>query len=249
MHRPPGAAPSPRVIQGTAAARGWRPARSIVVPPRQARVVRLRITQQPGNPHMARIAFQGIAKRFGDVSVIEQLDLEIHDHEFMVFVGPSGCGKSTALRMIAGLEEPSEGTLVIGDRVVNDVHPKDRDVAMVFQSYALYPHMTVRENIAFGLQHPQDARGRDRQARRRGRGHPRAEAAARPQAEGALGRPAPARRARPRDRAQAVGVPVRRAALEPRCRAARADARRDLEAAAPPARPPPCTSRTTRSKR
>jgi multiple sugar transport system ATP-binding protein len=87
---------------------------------------------------MARIAFQGIAKRFGDVSVIEQLDLEIHDHEFMVFVGPSGCGKSTALRMIAGLEEPSEGTLVIGDRVVNDVHPKDRDVAMVFQSYALY---------------------------------------------------------------------------------------------------------------
>jgi multiple sugar transport system ATP-binding protein len=100
---------------------------------------------------MARIEFQGIAKRFGDVSVIEQLDLEIHDHEFMVFVGPSGCGKSTALRMIAGLEEPSEGTLVIGDRVVNDVHPKDRDVAMVFQSYALYPHMTVRENIAFGL--------------------------------------------------------------------------------------------------
>ncbi len=101
---------------------------------------------------MARIAFQGIAKRFGDVSVIEQLDLEIHDQEFMVFVGPSGCGKSTALRMIAGLEEPSEGTLVIGERVVNDVHPKDRDVAMVFQSYALYPHMTVRENIAFGLQ-------------------------------------------------------------------------------------------------
>ena len=101
---------------------------------------------------MARIAFQGIAKRFGDVSVIEQLDLEIHDHEFMVFVGPSGCGKSTALRMIAGLEDPTEGTLVIGDRVVNDVHPKDRDVAMVFQSYALYPHMTVRENIAFGLQ-------------------------------------------------------------------------------------------------
>jgi multiple sugar transport system ATP-binding protein len=101
---------------------------------------------------MARIAFQGIAKRFGDVSVIENLDLEIHDHEFMVFVGPSGCGKSTALRIIAGLEEPSEGQVTIGDRVVNDVHPKDRDVAMVFQSYALYPHMTVRENISFGLQ-------------------------------------------------------------------------------------------------
>ena len=100
---------------------------------------------------VTRIAFQGVAKRFGDVSVIENLDLEIHAHEFMVFVGPSGCGKSTALRMIAGLEEPTEGQLWIGDRVVNDVHPKDRDVAMVFQSYALYPHMTVRENIAFGL--------------------------------------------------------------------------------------------------
>jgi multiple sugar transport system ATP-binding protein len=100
---------------------------------------------------MASIEFKGIAKRFGDVSVIEHFDLVIRDHEFMVFVGPSGCGKSTALRMIAGLEEPSEGTLLIGDRVVNDVHPKDRDVAMVFQSYALYPHLTVRENISFGL--------------------------------------------------------------------------------------------------
>jgi multiple sugar transport system ATP-binding protein len=101
---------------------------------------------------MAGITFRNVAKRFGEVSVIENLDLEIHDHEFMVFVGPSGCGKSTALRMIAGLEEITEGTLLIGDRVVNDVHPKDRDVAMVFQSYALYPHMTVRENIAFGLE-------------------------------------------------------------------------------------------------
>jgi multiple sugar transport system ATP-binding protein len=100
---------------------------------------------------MAEIRFDKVAKRFGEVSVIEQLDLEIRDHEFMVFVGPSGCGKSTALRLIAGLEELTEGTLSIGGRVVNDVHPKDRDVAMVFQSYALYPHMTVRENISFGL--------------------------------------------------------------------------------------------------
>jgi multiple sugar transport system ATP-binding protein len=100
---------------------------------------------------MAGIVFERVCKRFGDVSVIEAFDLEIRDHEFMVFVGPSGCGKSTALRMIAGLEEVTEGQLSIGGRVVNDVHPKDRDVAMVFQSYALYPHMTVRENIAFGL--------------------------------------------------------------------------------------------------
>ena len=100
---------------------------------------------------MARILFDHVAKRFGDVRVIEDLTLEIRDEEFMVFVGPSGCGKSTVLRMIAGLEEISEGELSIGDRVVNDVHPKDRDTAMVFQSYALYPHMSVRENISFGL--------------------------------------------------------------------------------------------------
>ena len=100
---------------------------------------------------MAQIVFKGVAKRFGDVSVIEELDLQIKDEELMVFVGPSGCGKSTALRLIAGLEELTEGELWIGDRVVNDVHPKDRDVAMVFQSYALYPHMSVRDNISFGL--------------------------------------------------------------------------------------------------
>ena len=92
---------------------------------------------------MAQVVFKEIAKRYGDVSVIEGLNLEIKDHEFMVLVGPSGCGKSTALRMIAGLEEISDGTIAIGDRVVNDVAPKDRDIAMVFQSYALYPHMTI----------------------------------------------------------------------------------------------------------
>jgi multiple sugar transport system ATP-binding protein len=100
---------------------------------------------------MAGVQLQNVAKRFGSISVIEGLNLDIHDHEFMVLVGPSGCGKSTALRMIAGLEEVSEGLISIGDRVVNDLHPKDRDVAMVFQTYALYPHMTVRQNIEFGL--------------------------------------------------------------------------------------------------
>jgi multiple sugar transport system ATP-binding protein len=100
---------------------------------------------------MSGITFRGVGKTFGEVRVIANLDLEIRDHEFMVLVGPSGCGKTTALRMIAGLEEITAGQVVIGDRVVNDAHPKDRDVAMVFQSYALYPHMTVRENIAFGL--------------------------------------------------------------------------------------------------
>jgi multiple sugar transport system ATP-binding protein len=100
---------------------------------------------------MAEVTFNHVKKAYGPVTVIPDLSLGIKDHEFMVLVGPSGCGKSTALRMIAGLEEISGGTVEIGDRVVNDVPPKDRDIAMVFQSYALYPHMTVRENLEFGL--------------------------------------------------------------------------------------------------
>jgi multiple sugar transport system ATP-binding protein len=100
---------------------------------------------------MTGIKFANVSKRFGATQVIRDLTLAIEEHEFMVLVGPSGCGKSTALRMIAGLEDITAGTLSIGDRVVNDVHPKDRDVAMVFQNYALYPHMSVYENIAFGL--------------------------------------------------------------------------------------------------
>ena len=100
---------------------------------------------------MASVTYDHVFKRFGDVEVIKDLNLDIGDKEFVVFVGPSGCGKSTCLRMLAGLEEISEGDIKIGDRVVNDVPPKDRDIAMVFQSYALYPHMTVYDNMAFGL--------------------------------------------------------------------------------------------------
>jgi multiple sugar transport system ATP-binding protein len=100
---------------------------------------------------MATVTFEHVNKQYGDFLAVNDLNLEIGDAEFMVLVGPSGCGKTTSLRMIAGLEEITSGTLRIGDRVVNDVPPKDRDIAMVFQSYALYPHMTVRENLAFGL--------------------------------------------------------------------------------------------------
>jgi multiple sugar transport system ATP-binding protein len=100
---------------------------------------------------LAGVVFDKVSKSFGDVEVIRELSLEIRDDEFMVLVGPSGCGKSTALRMVAGLEETSAGTIRIGERVVNDLPPKDRDIAMVFQSYALYPHMSVRENLDFGL--------------------------------------------------------------------------------------------------
>jgi multiple sugar transport system ATP-binding protein len=100
---------------------------------------------------MASIRLDNIGKSYGDTEVIKNLNFAVNDGEFMVFVGPSGCGKSTVLRMIAGLETINSGQLWIGDRVVNEVHPKDRDIAMVFQSYALYPHMNVFDNIAFGL--------------------------------------------------------------------------------------------------
>ncbi|MFQ5409028.1 MAG: ABC transporter ATP-binding protein [Anaerolineales bacterium] len=100
---------------------------------------------------MASVTYDHIVKKFGDVTALSDLDIHIEDKEFLVLVGPSGCGKSTALRMLAGLEEITAGQIMIGDRVVNDVAPKDRDIAMVFQSYALYPHMTVFDNMAFGL--------------------------------------------------------------------------------------------------
>ncbi|MBS1848023.1 MAG: ATP-binding cassette domain-containing protein, partial [Actinobacteria bacterium] len=100
---------------------------------------------------MASVTFDGVVKRYGDVTAVADLDLQIADGEFLVLLGPSGCGKTTALRMIAGLEDVTEGTLSIGDRVVNDVDPRKRDVAMVFQSYALYPHQSVAKNIASPL--------------------------------------------------------------------------------------------------
>jgi multiple sugar transport system ATP-binding protein len=100
---------------------------------------------------MASITFEHVYKRFGEVTVLKDLDMQIKDEEFLVLVGPSGCGKSTALRCLAGLEEISDGNIHIGDRIVNEMPPKDRDIAMVFQSYALYPHMSVAENMAFAL--------------------------------------------------------------------------------------------------
>ena len=101
---------------------------------------------------MATVAFHEVTKRFGNTVAVENFELDIDDKEFVVLVGPSGCGKSTTLRMLAGLEKITDGTIEIDGRVVNKVHPKDRDIAMVFQNYALYPHMTVYKNMAFGLQ-------------------------------------------------------------------------------------------------
>ena len=100
---------------------------------------------------MAAIELQGLVKRYGKTQVVHGIDLTIEDGEFVVFVGPSGCGKSTTLRMIAGLEEIDGGTISIGGRAVNRLEPKERNIAMVFQNYAIYPHMSVAENIGFGL--------------------------------------------------------------------------------------------------
>jgi multiple sugar transport system ATP-binding protein len=100
---------------------------------------------------MASVTYDHVYKRFGDVIAVNDLNIEIADKEFLVLVGPSGCGKTTALRCLAGLEDISDGQILIGDQVVNEVAPKDRDIAMVFQSYALYPHMSVYDNMAFGL--------------------------------------------------------------------------------------------------
>src|SRR4051794_27357281 len=101
---------------------------------------------------MATVEFDSVTKRFGvSTPAVRDLDLTVHEGEFLILVGPSGCGKTTALRMVAGLEEISSGTIRIDGRIVNDLAPSDRDIAMVFQSYALYPHMSVAENIAFPL--------------------------------------------------------------------------------------------------
>src|SRR5438046_3790457 len=100
---------------------------------------------------MADVTLRKVVKRYDEVEAVRGIDLDIADHEFVVLVGPSGCGKSTTLRMIAGLEDITDGEIFIGGDVVNDVPPKDRDIAMVFQNYALYPHMTVFQNMSFGL--------------------------------------------------------------------------------------------------
>src|SRR3954447_15327603 len=164
---------------------------------------------------MAEIQFRDVTKRYDDgFEAVKNMNLDIADGEFMILVGPSGCGKSTALRMIAGLEDISDGEMVIGGEVVNERAPKDRDIAMVFQNYALYPHMTVGQNMGFSLRLPRGpkaagggrgrrAQGRGGAARGGGRGDPRPRRAPRPQAQSAVRRAAPARGDGPRDGARA----------------------------------------------
>ena len=176
---------------------------------------------------MAEVKISGLHKRFGSFHAVRGIDLSIADGEFTVLVGPSGCGKSTLLRTIAGLEEISDGTIEIAGEVVNDMRPRDRDVAMVFQDYALYPHMTVDKNIGFGLRARKMPARRDRATRRRCGADARHHGAARALSAPALRRPAPARRHRPGDRARAAALPLRRALVESRRAASRRDARRD----------------------
>src|SRR5882757_6089966 len=112
---------------------------------------------------MADVALRSVVKRFDDVEAVRSIDLDIPNNEFVVLVGPSGCGKSTTLRMIAGLEEVTSGDILIDGELVNDLPPKDRDIAMVFQNYALYPHMTAYENMSFGLRLRKTAKAEIRQ--------------------------------------------------------------------------------------
>src|SRR3954454_19618690 len=186
---------------------------------------------------MADVEFNEVDKIYDNgVQAVFGLTLDIHDGEFLVLVGPSGCGKTTALRMVAGLEDISAGTLSIGGRVVNDVSPKERDIAMVFQNYALYPHLSVAENIAFGLR----LRKTDKSVI-----NERVTWAAqmldlmqyldrRPKelSGGQRPRVALGRRVGPRIRGDAAGLPAGGAAVEPRREAARPDARRHRKAPA-----------------
>ena len=186
-------------------------------------------------PARLRCSARGVTKSFGNTKILRGVDLEIPEGSFAVLVGPSGCGKSTLLRLVAGLEQADEGTITLADRDVTNLPPRDRDVAMVFQSYALYPHLTVRDNL--------EVRARAARRPRRAEIETRLEeastmlgldAAPRSPAEAALRWTAPARRDGPRHRAPADDLSLRRAALEPRCRAARRGARRDP---APPRSP------------
>ena len=199
---------------------------------------------------MAEITLESLTKVYSDgTNAVTDLDLEVGAGEFVVFVGPSGCGKTTALRMIAGLEAITSGDVRIDGQVVNDLPPKDRDIAMVFQNYALYPHMNAARNMGFALK----MRGvpkaeidrRVREAARilglRGR--------AREEAADALGRPATARRDGARDRPQPAGVSHGRAALEPRREAPRARCAPRSHASSATSASPRSTSRTTRPRR
>ena len=157
---------------------------------------------------MASVTYEHVWKKFGDVVALQDLDIKIEDKEFLVLVGPSGCGKTTALRCLAGLEEATSGDIKIDDKVVNNIAPKDRDIAMVFQSYALYPHMTVYDNMAFGLKLRNTPKARDQATGRRSRPHHGHRRPVETKTPRTFRRSAPARGSRPRHRPRAQGFPL-----------------------------------------
>ncbi len=197
---------------------------------------------------MAFLELKGIVKEFGPVRTIKGIDLQINKGEFIVFVGPSGCGKSTLLRLIAGLESTTAGSLHLDGRDITDVPSSKRDLAMVFQSYALYPHMTVFDNMSFALKLAKvDPAVRKEKVERAAKILNLTQYLQR--TPKTLRRPAPARRDRSLDRARAEGVPVRRArspTSTPRCAARRGSRSRTCTAASARRR---STSPTTRSRR
>ena len=180
-----------------------------------------------GRRGMADITIRGLRKSYGSSEIVHGIDLDIRDGEFVVVLGPSGCGKSTLLRLIAGLEEITGGEIAIGGRVVNRLEPRERGCAMVFQNYALYPHMTVAENIGYALKVAGVSKRERTERIARVAKILELDALPRPQARRALGRATPARRHGPRHDPRAERLPLRRAALQSRRQAPRADADRD----------------------
>ena len=187
---------------------------------------------------MAAIELRDVRKSFQSLEVIHGINLAVDEGAFTVFVGPSGCGKSTLLRMIAGLEEVSSGEVHIDGKRCDHLLPSARGMAMVFQSYALYPHMSVEQNLRFGLENLRTPKAEIDKRVARAAEILQIEPSDEAPAEPALRRPEPARRHRPRHRQGAQGLPVRRAAVQPRRRAQGQDARR-AGRAAPPARSRP----------
>ena len=164
---------------------------------------------------MASVSFHNVVKKFGDVTAVRDLTLDVVDEEFLVLLGPSGCGKTTTMRMVAGLEEATQGEIYIADQQVNDVLPKYRDVAMVFQSYALYPHFSVEDNIGYPLK-IRKIPAEERKERVLGSGaQGRTRRSPASSTQGIVRRSAPACCPGPGDRAHAARVPDGRAAVQP----------------------------------
>ena len=170
------------------------------------------------------VRLERVTKTFGDAVAVDDLSLDIAEGEFFSMLGPSGCGKTTTLRMIGGFEDPSRGTVYLGGRDVTDLPPYKRDVNTVFQSYALFPHLDVFENVAFGLRRKKVAKGEVKVARRRRPAAGRDVGVRDPQAGADVRRPAAARGARPSPGEPPQGAPARRAARRPGPQAAQADA-------------------------